>query len=79
MNKLSACIAEAIGTFALIFIGIGAIHASPGLLGVALAHGLTIAVFVSATGESSTGRRVAIHRRRGRPTRSPARREIVRR
>jgi MIP family channel proteins len=55
MNKLSACIAEAIGTFALIFIGIGAIHASPGLLGVALAHGLTIAVFVSATGHISGG------------------------
>jgi len=40
MNKLSKCIAEAIGTFALIFIGIGAIYANPGLLGVALAHGL---------------------------------------
>ena len=55
MNKLSACIAEAIGTFALIFVGIGAIHANPGLLGVALAHGLTIAVFVSATGHISGG------------------------
>jgi len=55
MNKLSACIAEAIGTFALIFIGIGAIRANPGLLGVALAHGLTIAVFVSATGHISGG------------------------
>src|SRR6266571_2996959 len=55
MNKLSKCIAEAIGTFALIFIGIGAINANPGLLGVALAHGLTIAVFVSATGHISGG------------------------
>jgi MIP family channel proteins len=55
MNKLSPCIAEAIGTFALIFIGIGAIHANPGLLGVALAHGLTIAVMVSATGHISGG------------------------
>ena len=55
MNKLSKCIAEAIGTFALIFIGIGAIKAEPGLLGVALAHGLTIAVMVSATGHISGG------------------------
>jgi MIP family channel proteins len=55
MNKLSQCIAEAVGTFALIFIGIGAIKADPGLLGVALAHGLTIAVMVSATGGISGG------------------------
>jgi MIP family channel proteins len=55
MNKLSKCIAEAIGTFALIFIGIGAIYANPGLLGVALAHGLTIAVMASATGAISGG------------------------
>jgi MIP family channel proteins len=59
MNKLSKCIAEAIGTFALIFIGIGAIYASNehhmDLLGVALAHGLTIAVMVSATGHISGG------------------------
>lgn len=55
------CAAEFIGTFALIFIGIGAIanNSSPavgmGLLGVALAHGLTIAVMVSATGAISGG------------------------
>jgi MIP family channel proteins len=55
MNKLSKCIAEAIGTFALIFIGIGAIYANPGLLGIALAHGLTIAVMASATGAISGG------------------------
>src|SRR5579862_5044545 len=59
MEKLSKCIAEAIGTFALIFIGIGAIYASNqhhmDLLGVALAHGLTIAVMVSATGHISGG------------------------
>jgi MIP family channel proteins len=46
---------EFIGTFALCFIGIGAIHNSPGLLGVALAHGLTIAVFASAFGAISGG------------------------
>ena len=55
MNKLAPCIAEAVGTFALIFIGIGAIHANPGLLGVALAYGLTMAVFVSATMNVSGG------------------------
>jgi aquaporin TIP len=55
MNKLSPCIAEAIGTFALIFVGIGVIKADPGLLGVALAHGLTIAVMVSATAAISGG------------------------
>ncbi len=55
MNKLSKCIAEAIGTFALIFIGIGAIYANPGLLGVAIAHGLAIAVMVSATMSISGG------------------------
>jgi MIP family channel proteins len=55
------CVAEFIGTFALIFIGVGAIHnntdssAGVGLLGVALAHGLTIAVMVSATGAISGG------------------------
>ncbi len=50
MNKLRPCIAEFIGTFALIFIGIGAIKtAGHDVLAVALAHGLTIAAFVSAT------------------------------
>ena len=56
MGKLRPCIAEAIGTFALIFVGIGAIKAAGSdLLAVALAHGLTIAVFVSATGHISGG------------------------
>ena len=60
-NLLKACVAEFIGTFTLIFIGIGAIYnaAQPnsgvGLLGVALAHGLAIAVMVSATGGISGG------------------------
>jgi MIP family channel proteins len=57
---LKQCVAEFVGTFALIFVGIGAIaNNSPtaglGLLGVALAHGLTIAVMVSATGGISGG------------------------
>ena len=59
MEKLRPFIAEFIGTFALIFIGIGAIHhlggVPGGLLGIALAHGLTIAVMVSATGHISGG------------------------
>jgi MIP family channel proteins len=58
---LQKCAAEFIGTFALIFIGAGAIHltafpdAGQTLLGIALAHGLTIAVMVSATGHISGG------------------------
>jgi aquaporin TIP len=59
--KISALIAEFIGTFALIFVGVGSIAADAmtggklGLTGIALAHGLTIAVFVSATGAVSGG------------------------
>jgi MIP family channel proteins len=52
---LKPCAAEFIGTFTLIFIGVGAIYNDPGLLGVALAHGLAIAVMVSATGAISGG------------------------
>jgi len=54
-------IAEFIGTFALIFIGAGAIIAdkvmggSVGLTGIALAHGLAIATMVSALGAVSGG------------------------
>lgn len=53
--------AEFIGTFALIFVGVGAIAADVtsggklGLTGIALAHGLTIAVMVSATAATSGG------------------------
>jgi MIP family channel proteins len=49
------CVAEFIGTATLIFVGIGAIYNNPGLLGVALAHGLAIGVMVSATGGISGG------------------------
>src|SRR6058998_3836526 len=58
---LKQCVAEFVGTFALIFVGVGVIanHAdlssNAGLLAVALAHGLTIAVMVSATGVISGG------------------------
>jgi len=49
------CAAEFIGTFALIFVGVGAIYHNAGLLAIALSHGFTIAVMVSATGGISGG------------------------
>ena len=56
MEKLRPCIAEFIGTFALIFVGIGAIKtAGDNIVAVALAHGLTIAAFASATMHISGG------------------------
>ena len=61
MNQtlLKQCVAEFVGTFSLIFIGVGAIQhlgtVPGGLLGIALAHGLAIAVMVSATGAISGG------------------------
>lgn len=56
-----ALVAEFVGTFTLIFIGVGAIAANQitngalGLTGIALAHGLAIAVMVSACGAASGG------------------------
>ncbi len=49
--------AEFVGTFALVFIGVGSIvfAGSSGLVGVALAHGLVIAVMASAVGHISGG------------------------
>jgi aquaporin TIP len=56
MDKLRPCLAEFIGTFALIFVGIGAIKtAGYDVLAVALAHGLTIGAFASATMHISGG------------------------
>src|SRR2546423_1015657 len=63
MNQplLKQCVAEFVGTFALIFVGVGVIanhsglNGNAGLLAVALAHGLTIAVMASATGAISGG------------------------
>jgi MIP family channel proteins len=57
-------VAEFLGTFALVFFGAGSICAdrylqassgSVGLLGIALAHGLAIAIMVSALGHISGG------------------------
>ena len=59
--KTKALVAEFIGTFTLIFIGVGAIAADyitgsrSGLVGIALAHGLAIAVMASATAAVSGG------------------------
>ena len=59
--NFKALTAEFIGTFTLVFIGVGAIAAdyttggAAGLTGVALAHGLAIAVMISATAVISGG------------------------
>jgi aquaporin TIP len=47
--------AEFVGTFALVFAGMGAIAVGAELVGVALAHGLAIAVMASAVGHISGG------------------------
>ena len=49
--------AELVGTFALVFVGAGSVivSAQSGLVGIALAHGLVIAVMVSAVGHLSGG------------------------
>jgi aquaporin Z len=56
-DALRRGVAEFVGTFALIFIGMGSIAfvGSAGLVGVALAHGLTIAIMASAVGHISGG------------------------
>ncbi len=58
----SALVAEGIGTFLFFFVGAGAVvlgehtgDTSGGLVGVALAHGLVLAVLVSAFGAVSGG------------------------
>jgi aquaporin TIP len=59
-DPLRRGVAEFVGTFALIFVGAGSIATAgaigdPSLIGIALAHGLTIAVMVSAVGHISGG------------------------
>lgn len=49
------CSAELVGTFALCFVGTLAIKHNPDLLSIALAHGLIVAVMVSALGAVSGG------------------------
>jgi aquaporin Z len=56
-DALRRGVAEFVGTFALIFVGVGSIVfvQSSGLIGVAFAHGLTIAIMASAVGHISGG------------------------
>lgn len=56
-DALRRGVAELVGTFALIFVGMGSIVfvQSSGLIGVAFAHGLTIAIMASAVGHISGG------------------------
>jgi len=53
MFNYKVFVAELIGTFALVFIGAAVSMYSAGLLAVALAHGLTLAVFAYAFGHIS--------------------------
>jgi aquaporin Z len=46
-------LAEFIGTFALVFVGMSAVIVNAGLVGIALAYGLTLAVFFYAYGHIS--------------------------
>lgn len=54
-DLLTKVVAEAVGTFALIFIGAGSIVVGADLTGVGLAHGLVIGVMVCAVGHISGG------------------------
>ncbi len=66
-NKPQKLVAEFVGTFALVFFGVGAISADQflrsnsngpsgfGWLGIALAQGLAIGVMVSSLGHISVG------------------------
>ncbi len=59
MKDLKAYVAEMIATFALCFIGAGAIvtnsytDGAVGLVGIALAHGVVLAIMINATGHIS--------------------------
>lgn len=60
-TQLRAAVAEFIGTFALCFIGAGAVctnawtQGALGLVGIAVAHGTVLAVMISALGRISGG------------------------
>ena len=56
MDSFRRAFAEFVGTFALVFIGVGSVIFSGGqLVAIAFAHGLAIAVMVSAVGHISGG------------------------
>jgi aquaporin Z len=48
-------VAEFVGIFALVFVGAGSVMTGSGLLGVAVAHGLILAIMVTAVGHVSGG------------------------
>jgi len=50
---MSKYLAEAIATFALIFVGAGSVMAGTGLLGISFAHGLVLVVMIYATAHIS--------------------------
>ena len=52
-DVLRRAAAEFVGTFALVFVGVGSIAVADSLTGVALAHGLVIGVMASAVGHIS--------------------------
>src|SRR4029078_11914466 len=54
-DLLNKVVAEAVGTFALIFIGAGSIVVGAALTGFPLAHGLVIGVMVCPVGHISGG------------------------
>src|SRR5580692_5130973 len=60
-GKLRPALAELVGTFVFFFIGAGSIvtdsytHGAVGLVGIALAHGLILAIMISAFGAISGG------------------------
>jgi aquaporin TIP len=54
-DAVRRAVAEFVGTFTLILIGVGSIASGAELVGVAFAHGLAIAVMVSAMGHISGG------------------------
>src|SRR3989344_516328 len=53
MDEYKAYLAEFISTFALIFIGAGAILAGSNVLGIGLAHGLVLMAMIYATAHIS--------------------------
>lgn len=58
-NIWKACVAEFVGAFGLVFVGAGAVvlaaNGTLDLVGVALAHGLVLAIMVSIAGHTSGG------------------------
>ncbi len=60
-QSIKSVVAELVGSFAFIFLGAGSVitnaltHASIGLLGIALAHGLALSIMITIFGATSGG------------------------